>query len=53
MNWGQLSARKDNGRPKTLLLIAMKLIRPGKRKVQILANVIESTLQKRICQTVN
>lgn len=45
-------AQKNNIRPKNLLPVTMELIRSGKRKIQIPANEIKSTLQKYIRQTV-
>lgn len=52
VNRGQALAQKGNTRPRTLLPVAMELIRPSKRKVRIPVNVVESTPQKRMRQAI-
>lgn len=43
--------REKAPRVPTPLLIVMELIRPGKRRVRVPANVVESTLPKRMRQS--
>lgn len=52
VNRGRVSAQKGNARTRTPSPVAMELIRPGKRKVRIPPNAVESTPRKRMREAI-
>lgn len=52
VNRGRVSAQKENARIRTPSPVAMELIRPGKRKVRIPPNAVESTPRKRMREAI-